>query len=289
MPRYGRPSLPPYDGVKAFLFLEHGQAGHADPVEATELAGLLQVHGIPIVVLNACQSGKQVGDQETSLGSQLMQAGVQMVLAMGYSVTVSAAERLMAEFYGQLFGGASLAAALRSGRLELHNRKGRRAYFNQTIELEDWLLPVVYENRPQTLRPREFTAEESAVLLRGPGRAATPSRKVAYRFVGRDLDVLEIERRLLGQRNILLLRGMAGAGKTTLLQHLGWWWQTHRLRGPGLLLRLRPARLDAAADHGRPRPPTAGRGGATCATSSRWGWRRSRRCWPSACAGRGIC
>lgn len=137
MRRYGRPPLPRYDGVKAFLFLEHGQDGEGDPVEAGELAGLLQVHGIPIVVLNACQSGKQVGDSETSLGSQLMQAGVQMVLAMGYSVTVSAAEQLMAEFYGQLFGGASLAAAVRSGRLDLHNRKGRRAYFNQLIDLED--------------------------------------------------------------------------------------------------------------------------------------------------------
>ena len=225
MRRYGRPSLPHYDGVKAFLFLEHGQDGQADPVEATELAGLLQVHGIPIVVLNACQSGKQVGDRETSLGSQLMQAGVQMVLAMGYSVTVSAAERLMAEFYGQLFGGASLAAALRSGRMELHNRKGRRAYFNQLIDLEDWLLPVVYENQPQTLRPREFTADESAAFYTAKAtRYAEP--QVAYRFVGRDLDVLEIERRLLGKGNILLLRGMAGAGKTTLLRHLGWWWQT---------------------------------------------------------------
>ncbi|MFZ1403139.1 MAG: CHAT domain-containing protein, partial [Anaerolineae bacterium] len=223
-PRYGRPHLPRYDGVKAFLFLEHGLAGHADPVEATELAGLLQVHGVPIVVLNACQSGMQVGERETSLGSQLMQAGVQMVLAMGYSVTVSAAERLMAEFYRELFGGASLAAALRSGRLELHNRKERRAYFNQTIELEDWLLPVVYENRPQTLHPRDFTADESRAYYAAQA-AGVAEPKVAYRFVGRDLDVLEIERRLLGDRNLLLLRGMGGAGKTTLLGHLAWWWQ----------------------------------------------------------------
>jgi tetratricopeptide (TPR) repeat protein len=225
MRRYGRPTLPRYDGVKAFLMLEGPQAGQADPVEAAELAGLLQVHGVPIVVLNACQSGKQVGDRETSLGSQLMQAGVQMALAMSYSVTVSAAERLMREFYGQLFGGASLAAAVRSGRMELHNRKGRRAYFNQVIDLEDWLLPVVYENRPQALRPREFTPEESAAFYSAQA-ARYEEPQVAYRFVGRDLDVLEIERRLLGVGNILLLRGMAGAGKTTLLRHLGWWWQT---------------------------------------------------------------
>jgi CHAT domain-containing protein len=59
-----------------------------DLAEASELANLLKSHSIPITILNACQSGKQVGDQETSLGSLLVQAGVQQVLAMSYSITV---------------------------------------------------------------------------------------------------------------------------------------------------------------------------------------------------------
>ena len=196
-----------------------------DPVEAAELANLLQVHGIPIAILNACQSAKQLGaEQETSLGSQLMAAGVQMVLAMGYSVTVSAARLLMREFYDQLFRGASLGAALRSARKLLHDDKRRGAYYNQQIDLEDWLLPVVYENRPQTLRPRDFTPEESAAYYAAV-ETSYPEPQTTYRFVGRDLDILELERRLLNRRNILLLRGMGGAGKTTLLRHLAWWWQ----------------------------------------------------------------
>ncbi|MFK5968819.1 MAG: AAA family ATPase [Candidatus Marithrix sp.] len=44
-----------------------------------------------------------------------------------------------------------------------------------------------------------------------------------YEFVGRDL---EVENRLLSQRNILLICGMDDTGKTTLLHHLGTWWQT---------------------------------------------------------------
>src|SRR5207244_2120015 len=47
-----------------------------------------------------------------------------------------------------------------------------------------------------------------------------------YGFVGRDLDILQIEKRLLTKRNILLVRGMGGAGKTTLLRHLSSWWRT---------------------------------------------------------------
>ncbi|KAB8334330.1 CHAT domain-containing protein [Scytonema tolypothrichoides VB-61278] len=58
--RWGRNDLQPYDGMKAFLFLEGETKGDADPVEATELANLLTGKGIPVCLLNACQSGKQI-------------------------------------------------------------------------------------------------------------------------------------------------------------------------------------------------------------------------------------
>jgi tetratricopeptide (TPR) repeat protein len=223
--RYGRDDIQPYEGRKAFLFLEGEKEGQADPVEAGELADLLLAHQVPVAILNACQSGKQVGDTETSLGSRLMAAGVQMVLAMGYSVTVSAAELMMRTLYQELFAGRDLPAAIRRARLELHNRKGRRAYFNQTLDLEDWLLPVVYQNREQILDVREFKPEERAAYYERQARRYRPP-ETAYGFVGRDLDLLQIERRLLAKGNLLLLRGMGGAGKTTLLHHLGAWWQT---------------------------------------------------------------
>jgi hypothetical protein len=83
---YAQRDIEEYEGQKAFLLFEGEEEGLPD---------LLQAHQIPVAVLNACQSGKQVGDAETSLGHRLMQAGVQQVIAMGYSVTVSAAQQLM--------------------------------------------------------------------------------------------------------------------------------------------------------------------------------------------------
>ena len=154
-----------------------------------------------------------------------MSAGVQMVLAMGYSVTVSAAVLLMTTLYEQLFAGQELTAAIRRARLELYNQKGRRAYFNQTVDLEDWLLPVVYQNRAQRLQTRAFTPEESAAHYERQARRYRPPQ-VSYGFVGRDLDILHVERGVLARRNLLLVRGMGGAGKTTLLHHLAAWWQT---------------------------------------------------------------
>ena len=223
--RFGRGDIKEYEGLKAFLFLESEKEKQSDPLEAGELANLLLEHQIPITILNACQSGKQVGIEETSLGSRLMKAGVQMVLAMGYSVTVSAAQLMMRTLYREIFEGHDLPSAIRRARLELFNQKERRVYFNQVVDLEDWILPVVYENQHLSLKPREFTPQENKDYYEKQTQNYEPP-KTTYGFVGRDLDVLEIEKRLLLKRNVLLIKGMGGSGKTSLLHHLGSWWQT---------------------------------------------------------------
>ena len=119
---YGLGDLAAYEGVRAFLFFEGEEKGLAVPVTAREMAERLQGRGIPVCILNACQSGKQtsplaplpegegnmkVDERETSLGARLMDAGMQMVVAMGYSVTVDAAKVLMERVYGSLFAGGA--------------------------------------------------------------------------------------------------------------------------------------------------------------------------------------
>jgi tetratricopeptide (TPR) repeat protein len=279
--RWGRNDIQPYEGVKAFLFLDGESKGKADTVEAGELANLLTGKGIPVCILNACQSGKQVknptpaspplpaseeglksasvltqtseegsilaplstplftplsasgegqgvgfpeNSRETSLGSRLMTAGMQMVVAMGYSVTVSAARLMMEQIYQNLFAGKEITEAIRLGRRELFNNKTRKAYFNTNIDLEDWLLPVVYSNRQVNLGLRKFTPEEEEKYFEQIGNLYqyTPPE---YGFIGRDLEILKIEKALF-RHNILLLQGMGGTGKTTLLNYLRSWWQT---------------------------------------------------------------
>jgi tetratricopeptide (TPR) repeat protein len=228
--RWGRENIQPYEGLKAFLFLDGESKGKADPVEALELANLLTLKGIPVCILNACQSGKQVKsdgeetNRETSLGSRLMTAGMQMVVAMGYSVTVSAARLMIEHLYKNLFAGKEITEAIRLGRRELYNSKTRKAYFNTNIDLEDWLLPVVYSNRQVDLRLRKFTPEEDEKYFDKLGKLYQYTAP-EYGFIGRDLEILKIEKALF-RHNILLLQGMGGTGKTTLLNHLRSWWQT---------------------------------------------------------------
>ena len=231
--RYGREDLAPFEGVRAFLSFEGEEQGEMDFVEASELAGLLKDKRIPVCLLNACQSAKQMGGGreegvvETSLGSRLMAAGMQVVVAMGYSVTVSAAKILMETLYARLFAAGDVARAIQQGRYELYARKARRAYFKREIRLEDWLLPVVYANGAVDLNLRSFDTpeEEEQYLAAAAGRYAFA--EPLFGFVGRDLEILKIEKALL-RRNVLLLRGMGGTGKTTLLNYLREWWpKTH--------------------------------------------------------------
>ncbi|MCZ8226261.1 MAG: tetratricopeptide repeat protein [Microcystis sp. LE19-84.1B] len=225
---WGLEDLARYEGVKAFLFLEGEEKGQATPVEATELANLLTGKNIPICILNACQSAKQISQEsedyrETSLGSRLMTAGMQAVVAMGYSVTVSAAKLMMKPIYQQLLNGKDLTEAMRKGRLELFNNKQRRAYYNTRIDLEDWLLPVIYCRGKINLNLRPFTPEEEEKYWEHIGNQYVfPLPE--YGFVGRDLEILKMEKALL-KHNILLLKGMGGTGKTTLLNYLREWWQ----------------------------------------------------------------
>ena len=142
---------------------------------------------------------------------------------MGYSVTVSAAKLMMQQLYQHLFDEKEVTTAIRLGRKELFNIKQRQAYFNYKIDLEDWLLPVTYYNRQIDLNLREFTPEEEEKYWESVGsQYIFPSPE--YGFVGRDLEILKIEKALL-RHNVLLLRGMGGTGKTTLLNYLREWWQ----------------------------------------------------------------
>ncbi|MEM6765134.1 MAG: tetratricopeptide repeat protein [Bacteroidota bacterium] len=219
---YGRTEIKPYDGYKAFLFFDNPDGDIVGiPVSADDLASQLNARQIPIAVLNACQSGKQVGESESSLGKRLQDAGVQLVIAMGYSVTVSAARKMMTILYQKILEGKPLDTAIRRARQELYQDKSRRAGYNQEIHLEDWMLPIVYQNRPQKL------AISGRYISSRVSYTQPPTQ---YGFVGRDVDILEIEGKILQEKeNTLLLRGMGGAGKTTLLHHVGYWWQKTRL------------------------------------------------------------
>ncbi|CAN2041332.1 putative Tetratricopeptide repeat protein [Candidatus Magnetomoraceae bacterium gMMP-15] len=222
-----------FDGKQAFLFFEGTKEKNVIPVSADKIAQLLEVHKIPITILNACQSGKEVSASEASLGSRLLTSGVQTVVAMGYSVNVEAAKLMMEAFYRKLLEKKNISLSIKEARSILYKQKKRGAYFGKEIKLEDWMLPVVYQSGgvgAETIIPiREFTSdEEDAFYTKRSNRYKDYIKPKYGEFFGRDIDILQIEKKFLENesRNILIVKGMVGVGKTMLLQHLGEWWQT---------------------------------------------------------------
>lgn len=194
-------------------------------MDAGQLAGLLEHKRIPVCILNACQSAKQDSSaQNTSLGMALIEKGIQHVLGMRYSVSVSAAKLMMATLYRELYRQQPVDQAVAAGRKELGRVQERRAAYNRQILLEDWLLPVLYQNGKQSLNLRKPTPEEEIAFIRKRQVPPELRQELTYGFFGRDLDILKIEKNILLRSNILLLQGMGGAGKTTLLRYLAAWW-----------------------------------------------------------------
>jgi tetratricopeptide (TPR) repeat protein len=215
----------PFEGRRPFLFFETAEEGNAAPVPAGAISSLLAEHRIPVAILNACQSAMQAGS-EASLAQHLVLSGVPVAVGMAYAVTVSAAALAMPVLYDRLTQGADPVAALHAARQALHDNAARQAYFDQRLDLEDWVLPVGFRQRPVQLRLRPMNdAEQAAFFQRQADAGDEPEPE--YGFVGRDLEIQAVERRLLTGKdtNELLIQGMAGAGKSTLLRHLAWWWQ----------------------------------------------------------------
>jgi hypothetical protein len=191
--RWGRGDIAEFTGHRAFIFFESEKKELPEPTSAQELADrIFQHYSIPVAIINACQSGKQVGGIETVMASQLLQAGVKVALGMSYSVTVSAARIMMSALYQRILQGNNLNSALQKARFALSADKGRRAHYNQSIDLEDWMLPVVYQQGiagENPLERRPFTPQEEYDFNCQRANVSKEAETV-YGFVGRDLDIL---------------------------------------------------------------------------------------------------
>jgi tetratricopeptide (TPR) repeat protein len=218
-------------GGEGALVFERPEGG-SHYVPAVEIARVLNAAKIPVVVLNACESGAVGKDLETAVATRLLSEGTPSVVAMAYSVEAVAAAEFMAAFYEKLFSGGSVVSAVTAGRQQML-RRPERPCVKGRMPLRDWMVPVHYLRRDVTfpqaaVARREGLAPLQETLREYRASSADPEDgeldPVNGVFVGRDALFYELEE-AARLRRVVVLTGTAGAGKTELAKAFGRWWR----------------------------------------------------------------
>jgi tetratricopeptide (TPR) repeat protein/tRNA A37 threonylcarbamoyladenosine biosynthesis protein TsaE len=220
-----------FAGQKPGVLVFEKPEGGPDRVSAEVVGQILAAGRVPLVVLNACQSGAVGKELEAAVATRLMLGGAASVVAMAYSVYAVAAAEFMALFYERLFAGNTVTHAVAAGRAQLVKRPLRPSPKGE-LALADWFVPVHYTRRElsfpglQTTRPAAAPSLEKFLddIRDRPDHASGNVLAAVGEFVGRDglFYTLEV---VLPRQRVVILQGPGGTGKTELAKAFARWWR----------------------------------------------------------------
>ena len=254
-------------------------------VPAHEIGKLLREAGVLMVALNACETGREdpinaqtlsteehlqntVNDQHTgdvtsasrvqiNLAKTFVKCGVPSVLAMSHQISASFVTIFYKSFYNALLKSQSdVCEAVSIARQSLISQKHRAVGFGLNVELDDWIIPVLYQSHTVTfdivstgevgsagprvaesqhleivptrkkLLRRVFNQDSSNVKDISSRQIMPIVPESTNRMLGRGLEILYVEALLLSSnsRRTLFLSGKYGIGKTHFVKGLGNSW-----------------------------------------------------------------
>ncbi len=225
-------------GKHGYLIFEHPGREKMRPVDGQTLGQLLHDNGVPVLVLNACQSAMHeavdapksiegIHDQVRAIGSLSQAAidqGIPAVLGMRYSVYVVTAAQYIGQLYAALAGGGTFGQAATQGRRHLQLNPDRWLGL-EPRPLQDWFVPVAYEAGPVELLPvGQAAALSNRSELDPVQRNRALLRYVPDKgFVGRDETLLALDRAFDNHR-VVLLHAYAGQGKSSTAVEFARWY-----------------------------------------------------------------
>ena len=224
------------EGSQGQLVFEKAGGGK-QLVSGAELGKLLSCKGVPVVMLNACQSGMtDPNSLYPSVGGELIKTGALGVVAMAYSVYVHTAAQFMTRVYKSLINGQTLARAVTVAREALVAQDKRESPIGP-ISLQDWVVPVLFQSGDvQLFEPSEIKLHLDVGIIEDKqaeaGEEIDLPEQPDYGFIGRDVDIWRLEE-AFERETAVLLQAMAGVGKTTTAVGFARWWaETGALHGP---------------------------------------------------------
>jgi tetratricopeptide (TPR) repeat protein len=193
-------------------------------ITADKIAAVIRGHRVPLFFLEACQTAQAADDPTASVAGRLLENGVASVAAMSHSVLVETARRFVTAFYTEVLSGRRVGQAMLFAQRELHGDTSRGKVFDVELHLEDWFVPVLFQEEQDPQLIRELPAEEVRSLTERRGDLALGElpEEPPYRFQGRSRELLQAER-LLARERYVVIQGEGGEGKTTLAAELARW------------------------------------------------------------------
>ena len=237
---FGKTNVSGKSGKRGYVIFEHPTDPELGRVDGLALGRLLHDNGVPILVLNACQSAmheaiaapavdKGVHDEVRAIGSLaqgVIDEGVPAVLGMRYSVYVVTAAEYIGQLYAALAKGRGFGQAATEGRKHLE-RNPDRWFGLKPRPLQDWVVPVVYEAAPLKL----LAADSVPALGEVPEVDPVQKNRTLLRhvpeegFVGRDETLFALDR-AFDKHRIVLLHAYAGQGKSSTAVEFARWYST---------------------------------------------------------------
>ena len=216
------------EGADVLHFVGHGgqkalgfetEEGLTHPVDADLLRDLTAGKGLRLALLNACHFG--------SVAEVMKQAGIPAIVAVERSegITDEAAIAFSGGFYAALGRGHTLASAFGEGKLAV--RCSDRLGVEAKAEADKYdLLAQPGAEGIILLRRAEGGYRATAPVCR---HNLPPRPQI---FLGREREMVDTNRALLGKERVVVLRGEGGIGKTALAREVAAW-QAERGRFPG--------------------------------------------------------
>ena len=201
-----------------------------ETVDCKTLSGLIKDRRVPLFFLEACQTAHAETDPTSSVAGTLLQGGAASVAAMSHSVLVETPRRFVGPFYQALLEGERVGQAMLAGQKALHDDWNRGRGFGGDLKLQDWFVPVLFQEETDPQLVRQVPAarvQEEIQKQRRPAVGNMPETP-PHSFVGRSRELLAAERLLLGRfrtasDRFVVLRGEGGEGKTALACELARW------------------------------------------------------------------